>query len=130
MMKNNIPIPDVVTNGGPLDNNVRIDFDPCDTSQQRQTRTDPPLYNQLLNRIPRNAEVIIQSASIQSRPDAPWREVSGDWRNLNSGNASSVNDLTNHHSQSLWYDGDQMDVPLLNPVSVFITIQFDLLCVF
>lgn len=113
-MKSNIPIPDVVIRGGaPLDNSVNTDLSLFETSEQSDDHT--LFFNHLHNINPQNTD-IIHSANISSQ-DPSWGEVSGNWLN-HPNSASGLNG--SNHTQSLWYDGDQIDVPLLNSVTVFV----------
>ena len=115
-MKSNIPNPDVVIRGGALLDNGVHTFET--SGEQSDDRT--AFFTQRINVIPPNAD-LIHSATISSQ-DASWGEVSGNWLNHpNSSNGSSVGNNSTNHAQSFWYDGDQMDVPLLNSVSVFVS---------
>jgi len=112
----------------PLDNNHST----TDLLDHHRPRTESGLFNQFINRPPTNVDVagqlqqLLPSVSVRRNIEQPWREVNGDWRHTR--NPLNSNDPSNH-GEPLWYDNDQMDVPLLNSAMViFIILLFFILC--
>ena len=109
--------PDLVTDY-PIDNNQTT----TDLLEHHRPRTESGLFNQFINRPPlTNGDAVagqqqfIPSVSVRQNTEQPWREVNGDWRHTRN----PLNSIDQgNHGEALWYDADQMDVPLLNSAMV------------
>lgn len=111
MKVSSTPAPDLVTDSYPLDNNATTDL-----LEHQRPRTESAIFNQLVSRIPSgNSNQHTSSPPMWRNSDPTWREVNGDWRH-------QINPLNSHdlgnHGDTLWFDADQMDVPLLTSSAV------------
>lgn len=104
-MKTTTPAPDLLTDSYPLDNNSVTDL-----LEHQRPRTDSSLFNQLISRIPANSDhnsPTFQPVSFLRNTNQQWSEVNGDWRHQR--NPLDVGS----REEPLWFDSDQLDVPLL-----------------
>jgi len=110
----NPSVPDLVlTETYPLDNNTTTDL----LEHQRQ-RTDSALFDQFVTQVPSSSSQTTPNGTrIRPADQQNWREINGDWRHQTS-NPLTSHDLGNHRDNTLWFDADQMDVPLLNSAMV------------
>ena len=105
--------PDLLTDSYPLDNNSGTDL--LDHHQHPRTEYSP--FSQLVTRVPCNNDLpsptIPGSISFlaSSNSQQTWNEVNGDWRHQRNSLASSEG--SNRRGEPLWFDSDQIDVPLL-----------------
>lgn len=108
-MKNSTPTPDLLSDSYPLDNNsVTTDL----LDHPSRPRTDSSLFNQLISRIPASSDHTFQPASfLRNTSQQPWSEVNGDWRHQR--NPLNIGD-TGTREEPIWFDSDQLDVPLLS----------------
>lgn len=115
-MKNTTTAPDLLTDSYPLDNNSVTDL-----LEHRRPRTDSSLFNQIIGRIPANSEnnsPTFQPVNfIRNTNQQLWSEVNGDWRPQRNPLANDV-DVGGGRGESLWFDSDQIDVPLLTSTMV------------
>ncbi len=113
-MKNTTPAPDLLTDSYPLDNNSVTDL-----LEHQRPRTDSSLFNQLISRIPgsndHNSPTFQPVSFLRNTNQQPWSEVNGDWRHQR--NPLSNSDVGTRE-EPLWFDSDQLDVPLLTSSTV------------
>lgn len=118
-MKGIIPAPDLLTDSYPLDNSSATDL----LDNHQRPRTDSSLFNPLISIIPSNNErhssSTVQSpvSFLRNSNQQSWNEVNGDWRHQR--NHLVTNDA---RGEPLWFDSDQIDVPLLTSNIVVIKV--------
>ena len=116
------PIPDLVTDSYPLDNSTTTDL-----LEHQRPRTDSALFNQFVRS--QNPVTSLSNGSStavrRNNADQPWQQVNGDWRHLQypMNHPMNSNNDSGNHGDVLWFDSDQMDVPLLNTGMVYLILN-------